>query len=168
MSEEKTVARLFELAIAAEKAAEELYQGLEAKFAHQQEVAAFWREYAAEETTHARWLERLREGQSPQRLSERADPTVLQKAHKALDFSVENALEGIENLEEAYQLAHEVESSETNAIFEFLIVNFSSDKKTHAFLRSQLKDHIGKLMTEFPIHFRDAGARRRVEALSDI
>ncbi|OQY21229.1 MAG: hypothetical protein B6I35_08850 [Anaerolineaceae bacterium 4572_32.2] len=44
-----TVAELFEMAIGAEKAAEELYHGLAAKFAHHPEVADFWKEYAAEE-----------------------------------------------------------------------------------------------------------------------
>ena len=130
MPNKATVSELFELAIAAEKAAEELYRRLEKKFAHHQEVADFWRKYAAEEVGHAHWLERLRDALNPDQLSAPADPFVLKDAHKVLQFSVENRLNDIKNLEDAYQLVNELENSETNAIFEFLITNFSSDEET--------------------------------------
>ncbi len=46
MSDKATIAELFELAIGAEKIAETLYRGLEAKFAHHPEIADFWCFYA--------------------------------------------------------------------------------------------------------------------------
>ena len=165
MSNKATVTELFELAIAAEKAAKELYNGLEAKFAHHQEVADFWGKYAAEEAGHAQWLEHLRDTSSPEQLSVPADPLILKDAHKILQFSVENSLKNIKNLEDAYQLVNELENSETNAVFEFLITNFSSDEETQSFLRSQLKDHIAKLMIKFPTQFKSATRRRAIETL---
>lgn len=165
MSNKATIKELFELAIAVEKATEELYRGLEAKFAPHQEVADFWREYAAEEAGHAQRLERLRDELNPEQLSAPADPLMLKDVHKILQFSVENTLKGIKNLEDAYQLVNELENSETNAIFEFLITNFSSDKETQSFLRSQLQDHIAKLTTRFPTQFKSAARRRGIEAL---
>lgn len=165
MSNKATVAELFELAIAAEKAAEKLYRGLEAKFAHQQEVADFWGEYAAEEAGHAQWLKRIRDAASPEQLSAPADPFILRDARRVLQFSVEHRLERIKNLEDAYQLVNELENSETYAIFEFLITNFISDKKAYSFLRSQLDDHLAKLATEFPTQFKGAAMRREIEAL---
>lgn len=165
MSNKAMVADLFELAIAAEKAMEELYRGLEAKFAHHQEVADFWGKYAAEEARHARWLERLRDTSSPEQLSAPADPFMLKDARKILQFSIENRLKKIKNLEDAYQLVNELENSETNAIFEFLITNFSSDKETQSFLRSQLRDHIANLTIEFPTQFKGTARRQAVKAL---
>lgn len=164
MPNEATVAELFDLAIAAEKAAEALYRGLEAKFAHHQEVADFWGKYAAEEAGHAKWLERLRDTSGPGQLSALADPHILKDARKVLQFSVENRLREIKNLEDAYQLAHELESSETNAIFEFLITNFASDEETQSFLRSQLKEHIAMLTVGFPTQFQSAVRRREIRA----
>ena len=164
MSNKSTVAGLLELAITAEKAAEELYHGLEAKFAHHEDVAAFWREYAGEEAMHAEWLERLRDSLAPERLSAPADPGVLEEANRALQVSVERMLQDVHNLEDAYQLVNDLENSETNAVFDFLIANFAEDKKTQAFLRSQLKDHIGKLAIDFPIQFRLASVRREIKA----
>jgi rubrerythrin len=163
MAKTATVATLFELAIAAERAAEALYRGLEKKFAHHQPAADFWDSYAKEEDRHAHWLERARDRLSAEQLSAPADPNVLQQANKALKFSVEHALKGIRNLEDAYQLTSELENAETNAIFEFLINNFTTDEQTTAFLRAQLKGHVGQIMIEFPTQF-NSQARREIKA----
>jgi rubrerythrin len=163
MSNKSTVAELIEMAIAAETAAEELYHKLEARFAHHEDVADFWREYAGEEAMHAEWLERLRDSLTPERLSAPADPGVLKEANQALQVPVEKRLQGVHDLEDAYQLVNELENSETNAVFDFLITNFAEDKKTQAFLRSQLQDHIGKLAINFPIQFRLASVRRQIK-----
>ena len=155
MPQDATVAELFKLAIDLEKAAEELYRRLESKFAHRQKVADFWKEYATEEAGHAKWLERLRDGSSPEDLSALGNPLMLEEARKLLQYYTETDLAGIENLRDAYQLADELENSEINAIFEFLVDNFSADEKMQDFLRSLLKDHIAKLMLWFPTQFDD-------------
>ena len=90
---------------------------------------------------------------------------MLRDARKVLQFSVENRLKKIRDLEDAYQLVNELENSETNAICEFLITNFSSNEETQSFLRSQLKDHIAKLTIGFPAEFQSAARRRATKAL---
>ena len=112
-------------------------------------------QYAVEEAGHAKWLERLRDGLSSEELSAPANPLMLKEARKMLQTSVDNTLTGVKNLRDAYELTNELEHSETNAIFEFLIDNFAADKKTQDFLRSLLKDHIAKLMLWFPTQLND-------------
>ncbi len=165
MPKDTTVAELFDLAIGAEKAAEEMYRGLETKFTHYPEIAGFWRQYAAEEAGHARWLERLRDRLGQEELSAPADSRALENARVVLEFSVKDALEEIENLQVAYQVANELESSETNTVFEFLITHFSYDEETQSFLKAQLREHIAKLTTKFPAQFKDAAMRLSVDAL---
>lgn len=160
-----TVSELFELAIAAEKAAEILYLGFAAQFSHHGDVADFWRDYAGEEVGHARWLERTCQNSSSEQLSAPADPVIIGDARKLLEFSPQNALGEIKNLEEAYQLANELENSEMNVVFEFIITNFSSDETAGSFLRSQLNDHIARLMLEFPARFSHAASRQTVTVL---
>jgi rubrerythrin len=160
-----TVAELFELSIAAERAAEEMYLGLAAKFAHHQDVADFWRNYAGEEAGHARWLERTCNGSSPEQLSALADPAILENARRFLEFSPGIALEEIATLEDAYQQANDLENSEMNVVFEFIITGFSANETAGAFLRSQLRDHIARLMVEFPARFSHASSRKAVTAL---
>ena len=156
MTDQSTIARLFELAIELEKSAQELYCEFEKKFTHHPEVADFWKKYAAEEVGHAGWLERVRDGLSAKELSAQADPFMLDAARKILESSIKDSLADITDLKGAYQLANELENSETNAIFEFLITHFADDEKTRDFLRAHMRDHIAKLMLWFPTQFNVA------------
>lgn len=167
MPNEATVDELFDLAIAAEKAAEELYRRLGARFAHHPDVADFWQKYAAEENGHAAWLQRIRDNLSAEQLAASADPRVLTAAHKALETSIETRLMGIGNLEDAYQLANELENSETNAVFEFLINDYAVAVQAQSFLRAQLKGHIGRLTNDFPARFPDPVARLAIKASAE-
>lgn len=159
-----TVGKLFEYAIELERATETLYRKLEGMFVQYPEVALFWKHYADEENGHASYLERIRTGVDADRLSRPADGVILQKVRQCLDTASRTGLERIENLEDAHQLATELENSETNTIFEFMIVNFSTDElaRSHQFLRTQLKTHITRLENDFPIAFRGKNIRQTI------
>ena len=164
MAKKTTAGELFEMAIAAEHAAEELYRGMAAKFTQYPEVAEFWTKYAQEEVMHAKWLQRIRDTASPEHLAQEADPYQLKYARQALQFSIEKALGEIDNLEDAYQLANDVENSETNAVFEFLVSHFADDDKVRTFLRAQLREHVGRLMIDLPARFKHAASRKEIKA----
>jgi rubrerythrin len=157
------VSELFNMAIAAESAAQELYERLATLFASHPEVVGFWKQYAAEEAGHVTWLTHLRDRQSPEQLSAPADAGMLEIANRMMGLSVKDLLAQVHNLEDAYQLANELEGSETNAVCEFLLDNFSLDEKTHTFLRSQLRGHIARLMTDLPVQFRGVSARHAIK-----
>jgi rubrerythrin len=135
-------------------------------FGNHPEVASFWRHYADEENGHASYLERVREGVGEGRLMQRANEDILQKVRECLEQASPARLAGIKTLEDAHQLATELENSETNAIFEFIVLNFSTDElaKSHSFLRTQLNTHIARLENDFPNPYRSKAARQNVLA----
>jgi len=165
-SNTETVAELFEYAVALERAAETLYRQLEKMFASYPEVASFWKYYADEENGHALYLERIRAGVDADRLSGQADSDMLRKVRQCLENASPNSLATIKTLEDAHQLATELENSETNAIFEFMILNFSTAElaKSHSFLRTQLSTHIARLENDFPNPYKSRSARQNVFA----
>jgi hypothetical protein len=163
MSNPVTVDELFDMAIKAEEIAEELYRHFQASFASQPDAARFWRAYAAAEVGHALVLKRIREGLSPEHLAAPADAETAAAAQRLLKFPVEKALQEVETLEDAYQLANEIESGETNVVFEFLIVHFASDAQAQALIRSQLRDHVAKISTGFPARFTSSASRLSVK-----
>jgi rubrerythrin len=165
MSSQATLGELFDLALAAEETAEALYRRLAAMFAQQEQVAAFWRSFAAAEAGHAAWLRRLRERTEPQRLDTPADPLALEQARQASRLSVGQLLADVRTLEDAFDLANELEHSEINVVFEFLITNFAADQKTQDFLRRQLRDHVAKLTHGFPEAFSSPSQRKWLKAL---
>lgn len=162
MVETTTVAKLFELAIALEIAAETLYRGLAAKFPRYGDVVAFWDQYAVEEAGHTLWLKRLRDALDAEKLAAVADPSMVKYAVSALNLSVETSLANIRTLEDAYQLVNDIENSETNAIFDFLVTNFAYSQEVLDFLQRQLEGHVSRLMKGFPARFQSRRAREAV------
>ncbi len=165
MSTPNTVAELFDLMIASERACETLYHELAARFVHHLDVADFWERYAGQEDSHAHWLQRLRDRTPPAQLAAPADPVMLQNARRLAQFSAANALRSIHNLEDAYQLANELENSEVNAIFEFLVAQFAGDENTREFLHAQLLDHLARLADAFPTRYKSALVRQTIAVL---
>ena len=165
MSNQATVDELFDLAIKAEKNAEEMYRRLQAKFAPHPDVVRFWRNYAAAEAGHALWLERIREVLNPEQLAAPADTETVVGAQRLLKFPAAKALQEVKTLEDAYQLANEMESGETNVVFDFLITHFASDAQAQSMMRSQLRDHVAKISTGFPARFRSSASRLSVQAM---
>jgi len=127
-------------------------------------VAAFWQRYAAEEMGHARWLERLLAKLSLETRNAPADFDKLEAARHMIKVPLAKALAGVETLEDAYQLAHDLESSEINTIFEFLLFTFADDPQATQFARDQLSDHVARLSTGFPESYTGAPARRALRA----
>jgi hypothetical protein len=160
-----TVAQAFEVAIAAEKAAERLFRGLEAKFTQHADVATFWRGYALDEVQHAEWLEGLKAKQTAERLSSLVDAHTVELLQAVTSLSVEKALLGVKNLEDAYQLVNDIENGETNAIFQFLLDNFEADEQMQVFLRAQLNKHIAKLSIDLPLQYKGKLSRQAIQAL---
>ncbi len=167
MPEYGTIAHLIELAIQGERLSETFYLRLAKKFSNHPDVADFWNGYAAEENGHARWLIKLRERAGEERLAQPADPEVLQQAQRALATPVESLLAGVKTLQDAYDAANELEHSETNAVFEFLISYFAEDDQAQIFLRAQLNEHIGRLMIDFPKRLGTGTLRRGIQASED-
>lgn len=161
-----TVAQVFDIAIAAERAAQDLFTELEHKFAHHPEVADLWRQYAVEEVAHADYLSKLRAQTPEEQLAQPVEAETVRLLRNVADFSAEEALKKINNLEDAYQLVHEAEHGEINAIFTFLLDHFEGDAEMRDFLRDQLDAHIAKLSEDLPTNYQGSVARRSVEALS--
>jgi hypothetical protein len=160
-----TVAQAFEVAIAAEKAAERLFQGLEAKIAHHEDVATFWKQYALDEAKHAEWLEGLKARLTTEQLSRLVDAHTVELLQTVSGISVEKALLGVKNLEDAYQLVNDIENGETNAIFQFLLDNFEADVQMRDFLQAQLNKHIARLSTDLPVQYKGTLSREAIRAL---
>ena len=142
----ETTATLFELVISAETKARDFFVGLAEKFSHLPEVSSFWQGMAKDELEHARELENIRDSLTRNELLLPADPDILCKTKRISEFSVEDQLESVQNLEDAYKLAHDAEYSEVNAALIFLTKKFMSSEQRKEFVLSRLQSHLGKLM----------------------
>ncbi|MBN1178097.1 MAG: hypothetical protein JXD18_02730 [Anaerolineae bacterium] len=137
---------LLDDAIAAEHAAQALYLAFAERFSDPPEVAEFWRSLANDEQLHAEMLKKVRDALPPERLAAPADPEAAHKARQLSNLISEDAIEKTQSLKAAYWLAHDLESSEVNTIFDFILTQFMDDETLKAFALAQLQDHVAKLM----------------------
>ena len=166
MSEHNSIQALFEYSIAAENYAEQMYRRFEEMFAAEPKIAACWLRYAAEEHGHASWLEKLLGGLPAEARTAPANTEMLETARHLVAVPLDKVLAQIQTLDDAYELAHELEYSEVNTVFEFLLTTFGRDMQTAQFVRKQLGDHVARLENEFPDPFTSAFRRRSVRAIS--
>jgi len=159
-----TLSDVIDTSVAAERAAERLYLGLAAKFARYPDLVDYWQEYAREERQHATWLETLCDRVAPEEMGRLVDLATTQMVQTVANFSVEKALGQVRTLEDAYQLVTEIENSETNAIFNFVINNIDIDSTTADFLRSQLHEHVSQLSHRLPVQYVSQVSRQLILA----
>jgi rubrerythrin len=167
MDEQITLGQVLEMAIAAEQAAEVLYRELEVKFAAVEAVAACWRHCAFDEVEHATWLKKLRRQLGVEEQAGQVKADIAASVRTMAQFSVEKALDGVQTLEDAFQLVTELENGETNAIFRFLISNFEPDEPLREFLESQLIQHVSRISADFPAQYRHPASRRAIRVAED-
>jgi rubrerythrin len=160
-----TLADLLAVAIQLEAGAQRFYEGLARMFAHCPDVAEFWRRFAADETLHEKQLIDFRASMSVKRLSEPADAQLLEAGRKVLSVTLEERLSELQNLDDAWQMAHDLEVSETNTIFRFFMAEFSRDKRIVAAMMQHLDEHAERLMTGLPPQYATRAARAAVPAM---
>ena len=156
-----TADELLELSLGFEENARELYKEWSQLFAGLPDVAAFWSEYASDESYHARLLEELRLRLSPEQLATPIENDLVGDTKRLLAYLQKERY--IEDLEQAFDFAYMIENSEINPLFEVLMSTFELDKNAITLLQSQLNDHIGKLTYKFPKRFSSPELRQAIK-----
>jgi rubrerythrin len=163
MSKVDSVEALLELAITAEQNNKKFYQGLSKKFFNMPSIAYFWQGMVMEEVQHTQELENIRNSLSPEQLSAPADPSTLEKAKRVLEFSVTDSLSSIATLDDAYEIVRDLEHSEVNVVFSFIMSEFIPSEKQKEFIMWQLENHTQKIV-KFSGIYGDSDSRKKIMA----
>ena len=161
MSTEETNATMFDLAIEIERTMQHFYNRLSKQFVHAPEISRFWDGMRKDEIYHERTLERIRGSLHPERLTSIADRSMLRLAKSLVNDSTDQRLNTLETLDDAYDLAHELENSEFNTVFEFIVKAFITHPETQKFALKEIDVHLRKLI-DFPQTFGDLNWRKNV------
>ncbi|MBI5640873.1 MAG: hypothetical protein HZA17_10645 [Nitrospirae bacterium] len=163
-----TIAELFRRAISIEKKAGVFYQGLSKKFSNHPAVSDFWKTMMHDEAEHAGILQNILDSLSEERREETVDVSVMNISKEEVDyFSSVYSLLRIETLDDAYELAFRLESSEINSKVQSLISNYVPSEKRASLILSVLKDHISRL-DDFSKLFGNEERRKSVMAEGDL
>jgi rubrerythrin len=156
---EHTIEHLLEYAIEIEYKAAHIYGTLSKLFPQVPGLTAFWQGLKEDELEHANILHETRNLMTPEQLLQ--DPG--RKAWKDMGnlqlMLSKDLLATVNTLEDAYQLAYDLEFSEVNTIFQFLTVECIPSGKTKQLINSMIDRHLNKI-SEFNQTFGDKDWRR--------
>ena len=156
---------LYASAIAAENAAKDFYRGLSHIFSHIPEVSLIWKRMMEDEDFHVRELQDIKNSLTEEELTKPMEHAVSHKVSVEIkNFSEKFALEKIVTLDDALDLAYELEYSEVNTVFQTLIREFVSSEARAKFVLSLVREHVTRL-EEFSRMIPSAEKRRNLLAV---
>lgn len=159
-----TTSELINAAIAAENTARDIYLAFKQMFEHRPDIADFWRAMAHDEEEHARVLARVHGLVSVKDLTCPVDASAASKAYQLQSIDIDSMLDSVNNLNDAYQVAYTLESSEVNTVFNFLAINFLPSEESYKIISASISPHLLRL-AEFTRTFGSAEQCRKVPAL---
>jgi rubrerythrin len=160
--DEATLEALLKISIRAEEAAMKLYEALADKFSHEKDVEEFWRSMLFDEIIHVQQLQKIYESLDQKKRAAQVDPAILQEAREGLRIVERADLDVIKNLDDAYELVSELENSEINTVFKFILARFAHTEVTRTFIDYELETHLKKL-TEFAKRYDGSEGRKAVK-----
>jgi hypothetical protein len=159
---EHTVEHLFELAVKIEHQASLLYETFSKMFSHFPELDDFWRTMIDEESAHERLLQDARDLLSPAQLQAPADDRMMRDATRVRRLFADDLNETIQTLDDAYELMHNLEYSEMNAIFQFLSSKWIPPSKQHNLIHGVIEKHL-EYLSSFGDKFGDKDWRKAIK-----
>ena len=163
MNTSPTAGDIFDLSIAIEKEMVAFYCRLRQLFGNLPVIRDFWEEMRDEEIEHILQLRQLKESLSDQQIADPVDPARFEKILRTLRELKKTADEPIDDLDQAYELAHEWENGEINRIFLFLAEKYIGDKARMKIAEEMIDNHLERLM-EFIPRYQTAADREGVRA----
>jgi rubrerythrin len=143
---EKTIQALFELAINWETQARDLYANFANLFNHEPKVSAFWIHLSKDESGHIDVLNDLLKKTPTENLLMAVGNEQWTSVTRVEGLIREASTRKVLTLNDAYELAHQLEMSELNTLFKMLVNDYIPDKEGHKFILSDVTEHIERLM----------------------
>lgn len=160
-----SLSELLQTSIAAEHAARKVYLGFTHKFIDQPDASDFWQTMADDESDHANILSGLRDHVSARELDSPIDERLAAKAAQLKSLDARTLVNSVHNLNHAYQIAYDLESSEVNTVFNFLTIRFLSAEESYEIISATIDRHLLRL-AEFSRIFGDAEHCKRISSIA--
>jgi hypothetical protein len=158
---EYTIENLLEYAIEIEYKAAHAYGTLSKLFPQVPGLTAFWQGLKEDELEHANILHETRNLMTPEQLLQDPGRKTWEDMGNLQLMLTKDLLAAVNTLEDAYQLAYDLEFSEVNTIFQFLTVECIPLGKTKQLINSMINRHLKKV-SDFSRTFGDKDWRKGI------
>ena len=137
---------LFDLAINWETQARDLYANYANLFKHEPKISAFWIQLSKDESLHIDVLKDILNKISTEKRLMEVGNEPWNSITRVEGLIKEASTRKVLTLDDAYELAHQLEMSEVNTLFKMLVNDYLPDEEGHKFILSDVIKHIEKLM----------------------
>ncbi len=141
-----TIGEILERAIRIEKTVADLYAIFAKRFSHVPGMSDFWSDLRRDEIGHMGELRIVYESVPAEKLSAPESRAISISVHRAMASVQENCLSKVKTLDDAYEIAHSLEFSEINAIFEYLTMDMVSPSSRREMIMYQVDEHQQKFV----------------------
>jgi hypothetical protein len=102
---------------------------------------------AEDEKLHTKTLQGIYNSLDQEQLNSPSEEHLFKSVITARDFLNKNLINSVKNLDDAYEIAHQIESSEVNAILKFLLNHFIPSEKQMKFTSTNITNHQKKMQS---------------------
>lgn len=160
---EIVLGKIFERAIETKRKVGQMYLRFAELFSHVPEVEDFWKKMNLNQMAHADWLKEIKESLTEEQILSLPEVEMVLKTHSIRKLFDKHLNKEIDNLHDAYQVAHEIESSEVNDLFEILSSEFISSGEKKALILDAIEQYRKQIMS-FPSKFQDGMEMKKIKA----
>jgi hypothetical protein len=160
---EIVLGKIFERAIETKRKVGQMYLRFAELFSHVPEVEDFWKKMNLNQMAHADWLKEIKESLTEEQILSLPEVEMVLKTHSIRKLFDKHVNKEIDNLHDAYEVAHEIESSEVNDLFEILSSEFISSGEKKALILDSI-DQYRKQIMSFPSKFQDGIEMKKIKA----
>lgn len=151
---ELVLGKILERAIESKEKVGQIYRRFAELFSHLPEIEDFWKKMSLNQITHADWLKEIRESMTEEQILSLPEVELVLKTHSIRNLFNKHSDKEIDNLHDAYKIAHELEFSEVNDLFKILSSELISSQKKKDFILAEIDEHRRHILT-LPERFED-------------
>ena len=140
-----TIGEILDRAIKIEKRVADLYAVFAKRFSHVPGMTDFWRDLRRDEIGHMGELRVVYESLPAEKLRVPESRAISISVHRAMASVEDDCFGRIKTLDDAYEIACNLESSEINAIFEYLTMELAPASSRSEIITNQVDEHEKKL-----------------------
>jgi len=160
---EIVLGKIFERAIETKREVGQIYLRFAGLFSHVPEVEDFWKKMNLNQMAHADWLKEIKESLTEEQILSLPEVEIVLKMHSIHKLFDKHLNKEIDNLHDAYQVAHEIEFSEVNDLFRILSSEFVSSREKKALILDAMSQYQKQIMN-FPSKFQNGMEMKKIKA----
>ncbi len=147
-----TIEETLETAVRIETRAADLYGVLARRFSHVPGMTGFWEDLRHDELGHANTLRSVRGSLSKEKLASTVEHSITASVNGIMEMMGKDLLGQIKTLDDAYEIANELEFSEINALFKYLTTDIVTTASRGEIIVHHIDEHQQKLI-DFDKHY---------------